>query len=269
MIGRCLTSLTSGLSPGELDIVVVANACSDDTANIASTYPGVRVLETSTAGKAHALNMADEVLAVFPRIYLDADVKLAGADALLLISYLTTKKILAAAPSLDWSAEGVSPICRAYYRAWTRRPYVADRMIGSGVYALSESGRSRFGRFPEIISDDGYVLSLFGYDERATVPNCRFTIYPPSDFRSLLRVKTRAQIGVYQLSARGRIFGRGTNFPRKQARRHLIPIVADPAAWVVLGVVRVAVRIAAFYRLRAGKTGWLRDESSRLRGQPD
>jgi glycosyltransferase involved in cell wall biosynthesis len=262
VIGRCLTSLTRGLSPGELDIVVVANACSDATAAIARTFP-VQVVETHTPGKANALNLGDEVVTAFPRIYLDADVLLRGEDALRLASHLASEPVLAAAPSLRWSTAGVGPLCRAYYREWTRRSYVTDRMIGSGVYALSEAGRARFDRFPDLISDDGFMLSLFSYDERATVPNCSFMIYPPLDIRSLLKVKTRVEIGTYQLAARG-------IHPRQAWRPGGITTTLRPdvdmngaAEWVLYSLIRVVVRVAATYRLRTGKTSWLRDESSR------
>ena len=35
VIGRCLRALREGAAPGELDVIVVANACTDDTAAIA------------------------------------------------------------------------------------------------------------------------------------------------------------------------------------------------------------------------------------------
>ena len=47
VLGRCLRVLLAGSTPGELDVVVVANACTDRTAEIAREA-GVRVVETST-----------------------------------------------------------------------------------------------------------------------------------------------------------------------------------------------------------------------------
>ena len=68
----------------------------------------------------------------------------------------------------SWSIDlrGSSLAVRAYYRIWLRLPYVREGMIGVGVYALSEEGRRRFGEFPEVIADDGYVRMLFS-SERA------------------------------------------------------------------------------------------------------
>ena len=76
---------------------------------------------------------------------------------------------LAAAPVMDVDLRGSSLAVRAYYRVWMRLPYVRDGMIGVGVYALSEEGRRRFGEFPEVIADDGYVRMLFGSGERIRV----------------------------------------------------------------------------------------------------
>jgi len=70
-----LRALLAGTSPDEFDVIVVANACHDRTADIAKSV-GVHVIETETPGKAHAIALGDAVARVFPRIYLDADVRL-------------------------------------------------------------------------------------------------------------------------------------------------------------------------------------------------
>ena len=54
---------------------VVANACTDRTAEIAREA-GVRVVEISTPGKANALRLGDAECVTFPRIYVDADIEL-------------------------------------------------------------------------------------------------------------------------------------------------------------------------------------------------
>jgi glycosyltransferase involved in cell wall biosynthesis len=76
VIGRCLAPLTSGPAAGKLEIVVVANGCTDDTAARAETYPGVHVIDTSVPGKGHALNLGDSHATGFPRFYVDADIEL-------------------------------------------------------------------------------------------------------------------------------------------------------------------------------------------------
>ena len=61
----------------DLEIVVVVNASSDSTAELArSVDPSIRVLETETPGKCNALNLGEATLTSFPRVFLDADIQL-------------------------------------------------------------------------------------------------------------------------------------------------------------------------------------------------
>ena len=82
VLARCLAALRREVRAGELDVVVVANACSDATADIAR-QAGVRVVETEIAGKRHALLLGDAQCQIFPRLYIDADVELSGASVML------------------------------------------------------------------------------------------------------------------------------------------------------------------------------------------
>ena len=72
VLARSLQRLLSGSAPGELDVVVVPNGCSDQTAEVARRA-GVRVLETPVAGKVNALRLGEAACRTFPRVYLDAD----------------------------------------------------------------------------------------------------------------------------------------------------------------------------------------------------
>src|ERR1700733_15288658 len=81
-IRRCLDALLVGFAPGELDIVVSCNGCTDGTANIVrSSWPAVQGIAATKASKPAALRATDETLSVFPRIYLDADVVLPSTSA--------------------------------------------------------------------------------------------------------------------------------------------------------------------------------------------
>ena len=72
-LGANLTLLTEGMSPGEFEIIVVANGCTDNTVDIAKSIPGVFVIELEEPGKAGALRAGDEAAQRLARIYLDAD----------------------------------------------------------------------------------------------------------------------------------------------------------------------------------------------------
>ncbi|MHC4794519.1 MAG: glycosyltransferase family 2 protein, partial [Planctomycetota bacterium] len=60
-----------------LEIVVVVNGSSDATAERARDFGhGVKVIETARPGKCNALNIGEEHLTRFPRVFLDADIEL-------------------------------------------------------------------------------------------------------------------------------------------------------------------------------------------------
>ena len=71
----------------DLEVVVVVNATTDRTAEIArSIDPRITVIETETPGKTNALNLGEESLTSFPRIFLDADIELKPGTARALIA---------------------------------------------------------------------------------------------------------------------------------------------------------------------------------------
>ena len=72
-------------------------------------------------------------------------------------------------------------------------------MIGVGVYALSDDGRRRFGEFPDVIADDGYVRRLFDASERVRVDDAPVRVYAPARLSDLVRIKTRSRLGRYEL----------------------------------------------------------------------
>ena len=156
VIGRLLQGLTVSGASEELEILVICNGCSDRTAAVARGFGApVRVIESDVASKAHALRLGDAAARFFPRFYVDADVQLDLESVRRVAAALESGSCLAAAPRMRVDLSGAPWAVRAYYRIWLRLPYHREGMIGSGVYALSERGRARFGEFPDIISDDG------------------------------------------------------------------------------------------------------------------
>jgi glycosyltransferase involved in cell wall biosynthesis len=70
VIQRLLEQLINGANPDEMEIIVVANGCADDTAEVASSFgPAVRVLTLPVACKNEALIAGDRAAAGFPRNY--------------------------------------------------------------------------------------------------------------------------------------------------------------------------------------------------------
>jgi hypothetical protein len=82
VIRRCLDALLDGFRPGELEVVVACNGCTDGTADIVrSSGHAVRIIEIQVASKPAALRAAEELVTIFPRLYLDADVVLTASSA--------------------------------------------------------------------------------------------------------------------------------------------------------------------------------------------
>ena len=167
VIERCLRHLTDGAPEGALQIIVACNGCHDRTAEIARAFDGpVTVVETATASKVAALNLGDPEATGYPRFYVDADVIMPWASIKALADEMQRTGKPAGGPRLKMGLEHASLGVKAFYAVWMKMSFHQAGMVGCGVYALSEEGRARFGAFPDLIADDGYVRSLFVDEER-------------------------------------------------------------------------------------------------------
>jgi glycosyltransferase involved in cell wall biosynthesis len=268
VIARCLTTLTLGHEPGEIEVLVVCNGCSDDTAEIARSFGApVRVLETEVPSKTHALNLGDQAATGFPRVYADADVVIDLASIRQLGLAMESGAFLACAPKpvtifLPDTGWGV----RAYYRFWMALPYVQEGMIAAGAYALSETGRRRFEAFPDVIADDGYVRLLFEPHERQLVEGASSEVRAPDAFGDLIKIKTRSRLGDLQLwRLHPELCSRDVKTKKYGAAIWSLLARLDlyPAAIPYL-YVNVVSRLRAHLQLRTRERySWERDNSSR------
>ena len=263
VIERCLAVLLNGAEPSELEIVVACNGCTDHTADRARGFgPPVQVIEIQQSSKTAAINAAERVATAFPRLYIDADVVLPLSGARAVAATLNNGYLLAS-PVADTDLSASSPAVRAFYDVWLRLPYNRV-MVGTGVYALSETGRARFGEFPPIIADDGFVRSRFTPEERVAVPEARVRVVAPRTLAGLVRVKTRSRLGGYELAQK---------YPRPGTadRKRLWSAVKSlpwggglPWRVAVYLWVNLVVRLGAASRLRNGQLRqWDRDHLSR------
>jgi glycosyltransferase involved in cell wall biosynthesis len=256
--------LTTGASLGELDVVVVCNGCTDNTVAIAENFgPPVRVIETDVANKAHALNLGDQACFSFPRIYVDADVVIRISGIRRLKECLEKGDVAAAAPTAYFELSGCSWPVRAFYKVRRRLPSSSEGIGGSGVYALSESGRSRFGTFPNLVADDMYVRLQFKPKERATLTSVRSVVFAPRTIKSLVAIEARADFGTRELELGhpGLWINKGHN---NQAA--LLGLLRNPLLWPQLFVyclVRATARRQASALLSNSAFVWKRDETSR------
>ena len=200
VLGRCLAALADH----ELDVVVVANACTDGTADVARAA-GVRVIETATPGKAHAMNLGDAECAVFPRLYLDADIELTSAGVRDLVKALSADGVLAAAPTPRTDFSGVSWPVRRFQSVLDR--LLGDRvdgLSGAGAYLLSEQAHDRVFPMPvDVIADEAHLLRWFAGEERVAVAAVTVAVRPPRSVAALVRRRARVRLGNQQLAARG------------------------------------------------------------------
>lgn len=200
VIVRTLTMLLADAEDGELEVVVVCNGCTDDTAARARTVPGVRVEEIPTPSKIAALRRGDEVATTFPRIYLDGDVELSTAAARALATELTEGDALVAGVPGLMRYDDASVGARLFLEFRQRLPVMQGGIIGAGVYALSQQGRARFGRWPDVSGDDQFILRLFGPEERGRVAGHRTVVEAPADLRTIVRRGLRVRRGNRQLA---------------------------------------------------------------------
>jgi glycosyltransferase involved in cell wall biosynthesis len=259
-IGRLLEALVPD-GGRALDVVVVANGCTDDTADVARKH-AVIVMETPIPSKAAALALGDGRATSYPRLYVDADVLVSRHDVSLLCAALTGD-VHAAAPERHVPMDGVSWPVRAYYMFWGRLPAVREELFGRGVIAVDEVGHDRLLPWDASMSDDLRATLSFRKGERVVVREARAIVHPPKTYKDLLARRVRAMAGNLLLTS-------GAAAPSRRAEtstRDIIGVVIReprllPAGAVFVGTA-VLAKAAGRRRARRGDTTWLRDESSR------
>jgi len=266
VIVRCLSHLIEGIDFDLVEIIVVCNGCVDQTATLVRQgFKQVKVVENSIASKAKALNVGDDLASGFPRIYIDADVLVSGADVLILAEEMLNQQLLAASPVLNVDLSNRSWSIRQFYKIWCGLPYVVEGTIGSGIYALSEEGRRRFDRFPDIVADDGFIRSLFSPEERGVITGCFFVVFPPMNLTDLVRIKTRVKSGNYELK---NTFPEMLREGRTRNKNVFFSMFRDLSLWpglLVYFCVNLCTHVGGAYRFRFGnKHYWSRDDSSRF-----
>ena len=261
VIKRTLSPLSQAAADGIIELIVVCNGCTDDTAGVARSVPGVRVIELEQGSKPAALNAGDEAANLWPRLYLDADIQISLAAVLAVLDRLAQGDVLAARPDSTYDFQGASVLVRSYYRARRRIPAHKLAMWGAGAYGLSAKGHQRIGVFPMITGDDLYVDSCFDADEKAVVATDPSVVKTPSDFKSLLAIRRRSHRGAAELSADGHGHAaRAQNSGRKSAVA-VVRAIRGPRS-AVDAVVYLGVALAV-RRRSATPHSWERDESSR------
>ena len=266
VIGRLLDRIVGSAGHQDLEIIVVANGCTDDTAAVAADYGyPVRVLEIPVPSKSDALKAGDAAAKGFPRVYLDADVELNAAGLWSLARALDAPGVLAAGPERDLDLTHSAWPVRWYYDIWQRLPAVRHGLFGRGTVAVSEAGHRRITALPPLLADDLAASLTFGPAERRIVAASRVLVHAPRSLGDLMRRRVRVATGVIQIE-------RSAQAPRSCERtsfRDLFVILASNPVLAPKMVVFLVVTIVARQQGKATArendyATWLRDESSRL-----
>lgn len=248
-IDAVLDSLLAQDHAGPAEIIVVPNGCKDDTAERARARIAafaargwtLRVEELASGGKIGALNHGDACASHGMRLYLDADLRLSPRLIGRMVQALDTDQPRYAGGKLV-VAPATSRISHLYARFWQKLPFVAGNVTGAGQWGVNAAGRARWGRFPQIISDDTFARLQFTPHERILIDE-PFEWPIVEGFGPLVRVRRRQDRGVAEIAER---------FPEllprqghvSPGRRELIGLaLADPVGFAVYAAVALAVRM--------------------------
>lgn len=262
-ISACLEAVLASeweTAADNLEVIVVANGCSDNTAEIAERHSGAfralgwhyTVLDLAEGGKMNALNQGDAAAHHAARAYLDADV-IVSPPLLAQIDAALASDAPRYASGTPFICEAETWATRAYRRIYRKVPFVTQGVPGFGIFAVNASGRQRWGTFPDIISDDTFVRLSFTPDERVAVAASHD--WPMVEgFGRLVKVRRRQDQGVAEIAVR---------FPHLLENDDKVSLglsgmlrlaLGDPIGFGVYAAVALAVK---FTKSRTGNT-WTR-----------
>jgi cellulose synthase/poly-beta-1,6-N-acetylglucosamine synthase-like glycosyltransferase len=270
-IPHCLNTLIEQDFQGRTRIVVVANGCSDGTADVARSFQGkagergieLLVAELREGCKPKALNQGD--LLALPdsvRVYLDADIRLSTNAIAAVASQLqegTGTHLCAPAVRV---APARSLVTRAYAKVWTSVPYIREDVI-CGFFAVSAEGRHRWDKWPVIIADDKFARMHFAPHERKVAKDATFTIQFAEGLRELIKVRTRWTRGNIELSM---VYPHLMERDKGRLTRTLPTMLRDVRLWPCVPVFALVYTVGGFKAFRtrhANLTTWERSDGSR------
>lgn len=264
VIGRLLRGLLADAHPNEFDIVVVANGCADNTAEVAAGFgDAVNVLTSPVPSKYAALRLGDEKASGFPRLYVDADVELSTAAARELVRALAEPGVLAVAPDREIVLQGRPLSVRWYYQFWEELPVVREGLFGRGVIGVNAAGKQRLGQIPDVMGDDLAASVAFEATEKRVVPQAVVRVHAPRNRGDLVRRRIRSVTSTQQLAKRT-----SAGNSARTTRADLVGVVRRKPAMTLRLPFFLYLTLLA--RMRAGRrvaggdfTTWERDESSR------
>lgn len=252
-IGGCLGALIDSRFPDAAagrgrEIIVVANACTDDTVAVARSFADraeargwrMTVLDLAKGGKINAINQGDAAATGDMKVYLDADV-IVSPDLIAQVEAALDRPDPVYATGRPQIAKAESFISGAYAALWSRLPYMQSKTPGFGIFAVNAPARARWGAFPEIIADDMFARFNFKPEERVGVP-ATYSWPVVEGFQNLVKVRRRQNAGMEQLQA---------HYPELLVNEDKLPVspwlmlrlaISHPIAFAVYAAVSVATK---------------------------
>ena len=195
---------------------------------------------------------------------MDADIRLANGALDAIKKTLAVGQYLAVSPDPLMDCGRSSWAVKAYYDIWLGLPFCQSGMIGAGIYALSEEGRKRFDRFPDVIADDGFVRALFKEHERGKAIGAKSIVRAPATLYWLMKIKVRSRMGQMQLA---NMYAELIRNEHKDHSGWILHALSRPANWpkvIIYLYISVMSRILARRRLRnTSAYKWEKDMSTR------
>lgn len=246
-IGQCITALLDSdpVPSHALELIVVANGCTDETVRVANRYDmparergwTLKVLNLPEGSKIKALNAGDATAMGRYRLYLDADVRVGHALMGQIVGALATDapRYATGTPCI---AKSDSRLTRAYARFWQSVPFNRSHAPGYGLFAVNAEGRARWGKFPDVVADDTFVRLQFTPSERVQVA-APYTWPMVEGLGRLVRVRRRQDKGTAEIAA---LYPDLVQNEGKDRPDILALAKADPVGFAVYALVALMVR---------------------------
>ncbi|MBV6632335.1 MAG: glycosyltransferase [Alphaproteobacteria bacterium] len=205
IIERTLSKLLTGnalidLRDGKWQAILIANGCTDNTADIVRTgWPDVTLIELDEGSKTGALRTGAAIATGQTWIVMDADIEVGPAEIATLHDGVQTEAAVAAVGDFTPNLTDASLPVRLFYAAWAHHPYFDGGKFG-GCYALKSSEAGYLLQtIPDITNDDEWMSREIAKLGQVVETDAIIQTNAPKSLGDLVRVRQRVYRGNREL----------------------------------------------------------------------